>query len=948
MLPQYQYKNHLNETERLLPQSLEKRLRGGISRVYGVAVLVVLAAIWASLISWSAADPSLTHITSKPPANVLGYPGAILSDLLLESLGLTSILALLAPMFWGTELALSGRIRDLRTKLTFFPLSIFTLASAFASLPPPQIWPMSQGLGGILGDAIYGLCHLILATLISSTIAPLAGAALFAAGFASLAYSIGIELKDISRALKAGFNAVTPVVTTVAAPQEAILTERREPSFSTASFADPSAEPELEPVAPEPPEEAETTFRPERPAAPVRKPTARKSPDGDAPTLMRSLEERAPAREQSDDDADDLPPSLRPQATQQPAEKPKPSVRSWEPDDDLPAQRETKFDLDTDDDSAAIARRFAPANRPGKGYAAYANPPTTGTGWEPKKSSQSKSSPRLFDGEETSEIEVSDEPTLAPTLMKAATAAARATASPARKLMKSFLQTSANEDEDAERGRARSTPAPWEAVPTVTPSPIAETTPGEEDTRKRRLESLGYRPSARVGYKRPSIHLLDPAPAGRPGPEFTQTVSRAHARILKDVLSDFGINGEVREIKQGPVVSLFELEPQRGTKTSRVIALADDIARAMSVPTARIAAMPGRSAIGIEIPNPRREPVHAREIFETEIYRRFDGPLPLALGKSIEGTPVVADLTRMPHLLVTGKAGSGKTVALNAMIQSIVYRHGPEACRLLLIDPKMIELSNYNDIPHLLAPVVTDPLQGIAALEWIVAELEERHKRMSKLSVRSIDIFNNRVNNAKKRGEMISRTVNTGFDRSTGEPIYEYEQMDLKTMPYIVVMIDEFTDMMRLAPERFEAAFRRISSMAQQAGIHLVMTTEEMSSEVLTDNLTTNLRTKICFKTPTKADSRFILGGSGAEQLLDRGDMLLSSGSGHCARVHGALVTAHEVEAVAEFLRSAGTAEYDANLIARIAGAETKPVPVEQKEDNYARASRPRLTPRWA
>ncbi|SDP59502.1 DNA segregation ATPase FtsK/SpoIIIE, S-DNA-T family [Filomicrobium insigne] len=946
MLPQYQYKSHVSETERLLPQSLEKRLRGGISRVYGFAVLIVLAAVWASLISWSAADPSLTHITSAPPANVLGYPGAILSDLLLESLGLTSILALLAPMFWGTELALSGRIRDLRTKLTFFPLSIFTLASAFASLPPPQVWPMSQGLGGILGDAIYGLCHLILATLISPTIAPVAGAALFAAGFAALAYSIGIELKDISKALKAGLNALTPVTTTVETPQEPSLTERREPSFSSAPFAEPRAEPELESLAPESVDEVEATFTPERPAAPVRKPMARKSRDNDAPTLMRSFDERAPAREQSEDEEiDDLPPSLRPQATEPPVKKSKPSSGSWETD--TPTQREPEFDLDTDDDSAAIARRFAPANRQGKGYAAYAEPPTTGKNWEPKKTSRAKSSPTLL-SEETSEIEVSDEPTLAPTLMKNASAAARATASPARKLMKSFLHKSSSEDDEVERNRTRSTPAPWEAVPTITPSPIAETISTEEDTRKRRLGSLCYKPSARIGYKRPSVHLLDPAPTGRPGPEFTQTVSRAHARMLKDVLRDFGINGEVREIKQGPVVSLFELEPQRGTKTSRVVALADDIARAMSVPTVRIAAMPGSSAIGIEIPNPRRETVHVREIFESDTYRRFDGPLPIALGKSIEGTPVVADLTRMPHLLVTGQAGSGKTAALNAMIQSIVYRHGPDACRLLLIDPKMIELSNYNDVPHLLAPVVTDPLQGIAALEWIVAEMEERHKRMSKLSVRSIDIFNNRVINAKKRGEMISRTVNTGFDRSTGEPIYEHEQMDLATMPYIVVVIDEFAGIARSASEKFEAAFRRISTMAQQAGIHLVLATEEMSPDVLTDTLIKNLRTKICFKTPTKADSRFVLGGSGAEQLLDRDDMLLSSGSGHCARIHSARVDSHEVQAVAEFLRSAGTADYDADLMARIAGAESEPQPRAPQEDNYARASRPRLSPRWA
>jgi len=292
---------------------------------------------------------------------------------------------------------------------------------------------------------------------------------------------------------------------------------------------------------------------------------------------------------------------------------------------------------------------------------------------------------------------------------------------------------------------------------------------------------------------------------------------------------------------------------------------------------------------------------------------------------------------------VAGQAGSGKSVTLHAMIQSLIYRHGPDDCRLLLIDPGMVELSEYNDAPHLLCPVITDANKALAALNWVVAELEERHKRMSKLGVRNIEIFNNRINNARKRGEMIARTVNTGFDQATGEPIYEYEQMDPRTMPYIVVAIDEFADMMRVAGSKVEAVVQRITSMAQAAGVHLIMGTRHLSPEVITPALTKSLRTRISFRTPTQTESRLILGVPGADQLLEHGDMLLSSGTGHCSRVHAAHVTAGEVEAVMKFIRAGGSTAYDDDLVAVLDTCEPAgPVP-PVVEDHYSRASGPRL-----
>lgn len=947
MLSQFQYKSQTDESERLLPRSLEKRLRGGMTRAYGLGFLVILAAVWASLISWSAADPSLTHITRLSPTNIMGYPGAILSDLLLESLGLVSVLALLAPMLWATELTISGRIRDLRAKLTFFPLSIFLLSSAFASLPPPEVWPLSQGMGGILGDAIYGLCHLALGTLVSPALAPLSGAVLFAMGLPALALSIGIELKDIARALRVGLRAVTPAPAPVRG-EDVVPGYRQEPVFATPPFAGDDA-------APEP---VEAHSRGELSAAPAAE-TARSattrplasSSQTEEPTLLRRSGARSQLAVEPDADETDLPPSLRPQAA---AVYTDDDVKESRPEAiDTPSSRDQSFDLDTDEDSAAIARRFAPANRKtAAGYAAYVDPPRTGMDWTPKPKPAPSSRRELPPDEML--IGFEREP-VAPARQPGFVATERAPIR--RKNESASVSQPSPQLEPAVEGPATAPPgfapealAPWqaEAMPALAPSPVLEPGPLPKSVSSvaapaPRLRAISPRTPARVAYKRPSIHLLEQGVSARPGPEYTQTVMRAQTRILKEVLNDFGIKGEVSEIRQGPVVTLFELEPQRGTKTSRVIALADDIARAMSVKTARIAAMPGRSTIGIELPNVRREPVQLRDLIDSEAYRRFNGPLPLALGKSIEGTPIVSDLTRMPHMLVAGEAGSGKSVILNAMIQSLIYRHGPDDCRFLLIDTGMVELSEYNDAPHLLCPVITDANKALAGLNWVIAELEERHKRMSKLAVRNIEIFNNRINNAKKRGEMIARTVNTGFDQATGEPIYEYEQMDLRTMPYIVVVIDEFADMMRIAGGEVEAVVKRITSMAQAAGVHLIMGTRHLSPQVLTQALTKSLRTRISFRTPTQAESRLVLGVSGADQLLEHGDMLLSSGTGQCSRVHAAQVTAAEVEAVTKFIRAGGSAAYDDDLVALLDASEPVGPVLPVVEDHYSRASGPRL-----
>lgn len=410
------------------------------------------------------------------------------------------------------------------------------------------------------------------------------------------------------------------------------------------------------------------------------------------------------------------------------------------------------------------------------------------------------------------------------------------------------------------------------------------------------------RTRAQPVWKRPSLSMLKRPGAQKPRPELSQTVMRGNARLLEDVLADFGVKGEVKDIRPGPVVTLYEFEPSRGTKSSRVIGLAEDIARSMSVASVRAAVVPGRNAIGLELPNARRETVLLREILEADAFKSDSASLPLGLGKSISGDPVIADLARMPHLLVAGTTGSGKSVGINAMVLSLLYRHSPEDCRVLMIDPKMLELSVYNDIPHLLTPVITDPNKAVAALNWAVREMEERYKRMAALSVRNIDVFNNRVRNAKKRGEMLSRTVQTGFDQ-TGAAQFETQKMQLEPLPRIVIIVDEFADLMIVAGREVEASVQRLAQMARAAGIHLIMATQRPSVDIITGTIKANFPTRISFKVTSKIDSRTILNEQGAEQLLGQGDMLYSTGAGQLVRVHGAFVSDEEVVAFADALR---------------------------------------------
>ncbi len=411
-------------------------------------------------------------------------------------------------------------------------------------------------------------------------------------------------------------------------------------------------------------------------------------------------------------------------------------------------------------------------------------------------------------------------------------------------------------------------------------------------------------------FQLPALDLLSEHKSIIDDGSLSPEVLEQNARELEGVLEDFGVKGQIIKVRPGPVVTLYELEPAPGVKSSRVIGLAEDIARSMSAIAARVAVVPGRNAIGIELPNKRRETVYLREQLASKEFRTSKGKLPMCLGKTIGGEAVVADMAKMPHLLVAGTTGSGKSVAINTMILSLLYRHGPDKCKLIMIDPKMLELSIYDGIPHLLTPVVVDPKKAVVALKWTVREMEERYKKMSKLGVRNIDGFNTRVADAQTKGETLTRTVQTGFDRETGEAIYEHEELDLEPMPFIVVIIDEMADLMMVAGKDIEGTVQRLAQMARAAGIHVIMATQRPSTDVITGTIKANFPTRISFQVTSKIDSRVMLGESGAEQLLGMGDMLYMAGGGRITRVHGPFVDDHEVEDVVNHLKAQGVPQY--------------------------------------
>lgn len=440
--------------------------------------------------------------------------------------------------------------------------------------------------------------------------------------------------------------------------------------------------------------------------------------------------------------------------------------------------------------------------------------------------------------------------------------------------------------------------------PVVAPRPEKPKAPPKEEKQKK----LNLK-SPDEEWQLPQIDLLTDRTASA-AVRLDEAALQKNAEMLQSTLNDFGVQGDILKVSPGPIVTLYEMEPAPGTKTSRVIGLSDDIARSMSALSVRVAVVTGKNAIGIELPNAKRETVYLKELLFTRDYEKTQAKLPLVLGKNIAGDPIIADLAKMPHLLVAGTTGSGKSVAVNTMILSLLYRLSPEQCRFIMIDPKMLELSVYDDIPHLLTPVVTEAHRAVTALKWAVGEMEDRYRAMSKLGVRNIDGFNERVREARSKGEVLMHKVQTGFDAETGKPVYDEQPIPLVDLPYIVVIVDEFADLMLVAGKEVENAIQRLAQMARAAGIHLIMATQRPSVDVITGVIKANFPTRISFQVTSKIDSRTILGEGGAEQLLGQGDMLYMAAGGRITRVHGPFVADDEVEKVVTFLKSQAQPDY--------------------------------------
>ncbi|MEM7215932.1 MAG: DNA translocase FtsK [Pseudomonadota bacterium] len=750
------------------------------SVIIGLLILGAVGLAFASLATWTANDPSFSVSNSSEIRNILGFPGAVFSDLVIQFLGLTSALALVPPALWGWTKLLQQNISVFGRRIAFWLISVLFLAAAFSCLPIPGNWPLPLGLGGVTGDmvlwlpAAFGIPPSGIFAFLLGVPAALAG------GYALLAAS-GIIWHPPHKSAGDQYD-----LDSLAENNE----EQGQPSWLLGAISH----------------------------------------------YIYAYRYRSGKTNKSPSDAYDEP------------QKPGFFARL------NAAFRElTKPEDDGLDNLAAPFSSVGPDTEP----EFYHDGPEYGE------------NNYLDDA-----VHTHDEDEWAPV------------AAPEK------FENTAMENPLPPQSATR--------VQAMAPPPAQST----------RIQREAQPSLINTDFELPSLHFLQEVPPANRDMQLSTEALEQNARLLEGVLQDFGVKGEIINVRPGPVVTLYELEPAPGIKSSRVIGLADDIARSMSAIAARVAVVPGRNAIGIELPNSKRETVYLREILASQNYESSKAKLPIILGKTIGGESTIADLAKMPHLLVAGTTGSGKSVAINTMILSILYRLKPDQVKMIMIDPKMLELSIYDGIPHLLTPVVTDPKKAVVALKWTVREMEERYKKMSKLGVRNIDGFNGRIAQANKKGERITRTIQTGFDRHTGEAIYETEELNLEAMPYIVVIIDEMADLMMVAGKDIEGAIQRLAQMARAAGIHVIMATQRPSVDVITGTIKANFPTRISFQVTSKIDSRTILGEQGAEQLLGMGDMLYMAGGGRIQRVHGPFVDDGEVDKIVQHLKAQGVPEY--------------------------------------
>jgi S-DNA-T family DNA segregation ATPase FtsK/SpoIIIE len=870
--------------------ALQRRGRELVGLLLVCVGLAALAAVW----SYTPEDPSWITATEDPVQNWMGRVGAAVAAPLFMVIGWGALGIGGMILAWGVRF-LSHRGQDRAIgRLIFAPIAVALLSIYASTLVPGAGWPHSFGLGGLFGDTALSIALTVVPVgpllgvkLLSALIAVLTlGLVLFATGFTreeltvigrflwfGLVTAYALALGLMARAAQVTLSGIDAGRDTLAARAEARA--QRAARMPEATGGRPASVVRARRPAAEP-------VQPDIPGDDLIEEAPRAGLLGRMPTLLK--------RTQTAQDDPDLP------VDQADEDAPDDRVRSKIMG---AIKARVRAPLTATGSSAAVAAAAARRKREpliadtGRPSLLKGEPPLT------KAHRQARGGdPAVMARVAAPDFGPDAEDDFPDTM-------------PAPELVDGPPPASALGGMTLRSAGALPDPAPVRAV-------VQNTAPPRPQPSRRAMAEaqpqLAFDPSETDTYEVPPLGLLT-SPETIARHHLSDEALEANARMLENVLDDYGVKGEIVSVRPGPVVTMYELEPAPGLKASRVIGLADDIARSMSALSARVSTVPGRSVIGIELPNEKREMVVLREMLASRDFGDGNQRLPLALGKDIGGEPVIANLAKMPHLLIAGTTGSGKSVAINTMILSLLYKLSPEECRLIMIDPKMLELSVYDGIPHLLSPVVTDPKKAVVALKWTVAEMEDRYRKMSKMGVRNIEGYNGRVRDALSRGETFSRTVQTGFDDETGDPIFETEEIIPETMPYIVVIVDEMADLMMVAGKEIEACIQRLAQMARASGIHIIMATQRPSVDVITGTIKANFPTRISFQVTSKVDSRTILGEQGAEQLLGQGDMLYMAGGAKITRVHGPFVSDEEVEEIVNHLKQFGPPDYKSGVI---------------------------------
>ncbi|MGO9547886.1 MAG: DNA translocase FtsK 4TM domain-containing protein [Rhodomicrobium sp.] len=847
---------------RFLPKAVAVELRRLPWRVLGFSLLILAAAGWLALVSWSFEDPSPNNATVSPPHNWLGYRGASFADTMMGGFGLASPLFVFPLAALGFHIATGYSPLRLKVRLAYWGSALLFAPAFFACLHTPPGWLPGTGLGGISGDFAAGRIAKLPSIVPPIVLWPISALLFLIAGAWCVWRACGLSVRDLSLAFEGGADeSLPPLKEGLGAPEQNERPANRATSWVKQLF------PRNRALVPSGPREFWMSGA-------KSEPSLSPAPAGKPQKVAEAPAHRAPS-----------PFARWGAAGSNPAAAEESTASAINAAEDLAAFQSSHYGEHAHADRGTAS---------GTGASSGASETVDGDDFriEPFFGPSRSPAPAGDRGGE----EASGEQTPVSPFLRLTGKAAKAANASAQRIFTSVAN-----------GIKPAKPLIYVKGEPAAPAGRPEAREVEQEEDEDGTEDF----CAAL----PALSLLAPAPEVQYKRDAADPLLMQRAAALMGVLGDFGVKGRISGIYPGPVITLFELEPARGTKSSRVAGLADDIARSMSAVSARIAVVPGRDAIGIELPNPKREIVSLRAILESTAFQNSQAALPLALGKSIGGEPIAVDLARMPHLLIAGTTGSGKSVGINAMILSLLFRLPPSQCNFIMIDPKMLELSAYDGIPHLLAPVVTDPKKAVTALKWAVKEMNSRYERMSKLGVRNVTAYNARVAAAQLRGQPLRRTIQTGFHPITGEPMEEEEIIDPVSMPYLVIVIDEMADLMMCAGKDVEFAVQRLSQMARAAGIHLIMATQRPSVDVVTGTIKANFPSRISFQVTSKIDSRTIIGEQGAEQLLGAGDMLYMASGGRIVRAHGPFVSDEEVEAVARHLKAQGFPSYRDDIL---------------------------------